>query len=108
VTGRDPDLIVTVAGRMALALGTASSRIRIAATMADPLKWGFVKSLARPEGNITGVSVDAGLEVRGKRLQILKDAIHRSARSLSLLRPRNGRDLPVRYCATPPSAWESS
>jgi len=43
VTGRDPDLIVTVAGGMALALGIASSRIPIAATIADPLKWGFVK-----------------------------------------------------------------
>ena len=39
----------------------------------DPLSYRTVSNLARPEGSITGVSIDAGLEVTGKRLQVLKE-----------------------------------
>ncbi len=39
------------------------------------LSSGLVKSLARPGSNITGVSVDTGVEIAGKRLQILKEAV---------------------------------
>jgi putative ABC transport system substrate-binding protein len=41
----------------------------------DPIQWGFATSLARPGGNITGVTVFAGPEIFGKRLQILKEAV---------------------------------
>jgi putative tryptophan/tyrosine transport system substrate-binding protein len=41
---------------------------------ADPVGLGIVPSLARPGGNITGVSADAGLEIFGKRLELLKEA----------------------------------
>jgi putative ABC transport system substrate-binding protein len=40
--------------------------------MADPVTFGIVESLARPGGNITGVSTDAGLEIWGKRLDLLR------------------------------------
>jgi putative ABC transport system substrate-binding protein len=43
--------------------------------MADPVENGMVTNLAHPGGNLTGVSVDAGSEIWGKRLQIIKDAI---------------------------------
>jgi putative tryptophan/tyrosine transport system substrate-binding protein len=38
---------------------------------------GIVPSLARPGGNITGVSVDAGPEIVGKRLELLREAVPR-------------------------------
>jgi putative ABC transport system substrate-binding protein len=52
----------------------ATTTIPIAAITADPIALGLVSSLARPGGNITGVSVDAGIEVMGKRLGLLLEA----------------------------------
>src|SRR5215813_2323505 len=48
--------------------------------MADPLATGMAESLARPGGYLTGVSSDAGIEIWGKRLQLLKDAVPSIAR----------------------------
>jgi putative ABC transport system substrate-binding protein len=41
----------------------------------DPVAAGFVASLARPGGNITGLSVSANVETRAKRLELLKQAV---------------------------------
>jgi putative tryptophan/tyrosine transport system substrate-binding protein len=41
----------------------------------DPIRFGIVTNLARPGGNITGVSVDAGIEIWGKRLELLAQAV---------------------------------
>jgi putative ABC transport system substrate-binding protein len=49
--------------------------IPIVASMADPVEYGLVTSLAHPGGNLTGVSGNPGNEMWGKRLQILKDAV---------------------------------
>ena len=43
--------------------------------MSDPLETGMVQSLARPGGYLTGVSTDAGIEIWGKRLELLKEAV---------------------------------
>ena len=40
----------------------------------DPVRTGFVGSLARPGGNITGLTVQ-GTDIQGKALQLLKDAV---------------------------------
>ena len=40
----------------------------------DPVEAGLVASLARPGGNITGFTLDAGPEIEGRRLQLLKEA----------------------------------
>jgi putative ABC transport system substrate-binding protein len=45
----------------------------------DPVEQGFVKSLARPGGNLTGLS-SMSVELGGKRLEIFKDAFPRIAR----------------------------
>jgi putative ABC transport system substrate-binding protein len=45
----------------------------------DPVEQGFVKSLARPGGNLTGLS-SMSLELAGKRLEILKEAFPRISR----------------------------
>jgi putative ABC transport system substrate-binding protein len=52
-----------------------TTTIPIVAITADPVVAGLVPSLARPGGNITGVSTDAGLELHGKRLGLLAEAI---------------------------------
>jgi len=79
------DLIVTTGEPPALVAKTATSTIPIVmANSADPVGSGLIASLARPGGNVTGVS-NLGPELNSKRLEILKDAIPKLAR-VGLLR----------------------
>jgi putative tryptophan/tyrosine transport system substrate-binding protein len=74
------DLIVASGGTKPLAAKGATTTIPIVMTsVSDPVGEGLVASLARPEGNITGLS---GLdpELNTKRLEILKDAVPKLAR----------------------------
>jgi putative ABC transport system substrate-binding protein len=41
----------------------------------DPVEEGLVSNLARPGGNVTGVSVLTGRELEGKRLELLTKAV---------------------------------
>jgi putative tryptophan/tyrosine transport system substrate-binding protein len=70
------DVIVTVGGNpAALAAKQATSAIPVVmASSADPVGTGIVPHLARPGGNITGMTVDAGPEIYMKRLELLKSA----------------------------------
>ena len=58
--------------------------------MGDPVPVGIVANIARPEGNITGVSSVAGPEIWGKRLQVLREAARRHRRWDSSVRIRYG------------------
>jgi len=79
------DLIVTTGEPPALVAKTATSTIPIVmANSADPVGSGLIASLARPGGNVTGVS-NLGPELNSKRLEVLKDAIPKLAR-VGLLR----------------------
>src|SRR5439155_3286678 len=74
------DLIVAQGTPGALATKNATTTIPIVMTNAgDPVSAGLVASLARPEGNLTGLSSLAS-ELITKRLKILKDAIPRLSR----------------------------
>jgi putative ABC transport system substrate-binding protein len=53
---------------------------------ADPVKAGFVESLARPGGNVTGLTILSN-ELGGKRLELLKEAVPRAARIAVLYDP---------------------
>jgi putative ABC transport system substrate-binding protein len=68
------DLIVTAGTPPALAAKKATSTIPIVMNVTDPLALGLVASLARPGGNVTGLSTLA-TELNTKRLEVLKDAI---------------------------------
>src|SRR6266550_766014 len=82
------DLIVVTAALAALAAKNASTAIPIVMTSGgDPVGAGLVASLARPGGNVTGLS-SLG-ELNTKRLEILKDAVSKLAR-VGLLLPLPG------------------
>jgi putative tryptophan/tyrosine transport system substrate-binding protein len=75
VVASQPDLIVAMNGPMALLLKQLTNTIPILSMPADPVMVGLVTNLARPGGNITGVSVDTGWDVWGKRLQFLNETV---------------------------------
>ena len=52
----------------------------------DPVEAGFVESLARPGGNVTGLTLLAR-ELGGKRLELLKEAVPKLARVAVLYDP---------------------
>ncbi len=93
VVATAPDAILSMHARIALPLKSFTSTIPIIAVNSDPVALGLVTNLARPGGNITGVSVDAGLEIWGKRLEILAEAVGK------LSKPR---------FLTTPQQWEAS
>ena len=54
----------------------------------DPVKAGLIESLARPGGNITGIT-NLGPELGGKRLELLKEAVPKIVRVAVLYDPAN-------------------
>ena len=74
------DVIVTSASRETRAVKEATNTIPIVMTNeGDPVGTGFVASLARPGGNITGLSTLAP-ELSGKRLELLKEIVPKLSR----------------------------
>jgi putative ABC transport system substrate-binding protein len=88
-SSRNPDVIVPIGPPITQAVGAATGTIPIVASGAY-VSLGVVPSLARPGGNITGITV-SGYEIYGKRLQILKEAVP-SASKVALLDMRTGAD----------------
>ena len=91
IVSRKPDLIIAFNPFFLLELKAATSTIPIVGTFADPIALGIVPSLARPGGNITGVSIDVGQDQWAKRIQLLKEAVPQITR-LGVLETRNGRE----------------
>jgi putative ABC transport system substrate-binding protein len=87
-----PDLIFIATGRLTLFFKEATAAIPIVAMTGDPIAFGLATSLARPNGNITGIVVDAGKEIEGKRIELLKEMVPQASR--------------VAY-VTPRAMWES-
>ena len=75
VVSRKPDVIVTNLHALVMAFTQATSEIPIVAIAGTSIWGGSGRSLARPGGNLTGVSINAGNEITGKRLEILKETI---------------------------------
>jgi len=90
--------VIVVGGTSALrALHHATTTIPIVVTVTnDPVGDGFAASLARPGGNITGLSITAG-DLGAKHLDLLKTAVPKLSRVALLLHPENpGHPLQLR------------
>jgi putative ABC transport system substrate-binding protein len=71
----NPDLILGGPISLMQAFQKVTRTIPIVGVVVDPVGAGLAASLARPGGNITGVSQDAGVELMGKYLEILKEVV---------------------------------
>jgi putative tryptophan/tyrosine transport system substrate-binding protein len=81
------DVIVVSSTLTALAAKRATTRVPIVVTVpADPVATGLVASLARPGGNVTGLSF-VGTELAGKQLELLNEAVPRLQRVAVLVNP---------------------
>jgi len=80
LVGAELDLIVAATTPGVLAVKKASATVPIVfVDISDPVANGLVASLARPGGNITGLTI-FGPELSGKRLELLKEAAPNVAR----------------------------
>jgi len=92
IVSRKPDVIVTNLHALVTAFTQATSDIPIVAIAGTSIWGASGRSLARPGGNLTGVSINAGNEITGKRLEILKETIPSVTK--------------VAYLASARAAWE--
>jgi putative tryptophan/tyrosine transport system substrate-binding protein len=85
------DVIVTDGGPAVVAAkqATATIPIVIGAAATDLVRQGLVSSLARPGGNVTGFTISTGVEIYGKRLELLREAIPALTRVAVVLNPRS-------------------
>jgi putative ABC transport system substrate-binding protein len=88
-----PDLIVAGGTNQVRAVKRATSTIPIVMhSVIEPVRRGLVASLARPGGNVTGLSDTPGVAIYGKYLQLLKEAV-----------PTASRVACLKYLLNPPS-----
>ncbi len=85
------DLIFANPTPSALAAKKATSTIPIIGTsLTEPVAVGLVASLARPGGNVTGVSYAFDMNIFGKQLELLKDVAPKARRVAVLADPTSG------------------
>ncbi len=85
------DIIVVAGGDPAVRAAMNTTKtipIVMSGGGADPVEAGFVKSLARPGGNVTGITLLV-IELGGKRLELLKEAVPKVARVAALYESAN-------------------
>jgi ABC-type uncharacterized transport system substrate-binding protein len=93
---RNVDIIVTRGTPSALAAKNATATIPIVmAAIGEPVETGLVASLARPGGNVTGLSAFV-TELVAKRVELLREVIPRIAR-LALLDNMSNRSVPPQW-----------
>jgi putative ABC transport system substrate-binding protein len=84
------DLMITLGERAARAALAATSTIPIVLVGGDPLRSGLVTSLARPGGQLTGLT-DIAAQLAGKRLELLKQVVPTLSRVAVLAEPDHPR-----------------
>ena len=90
------DVIVTVTSGAAHAAKNATSAIPIVMALStDPVGQGLIASLARPGGNVTGMS-DNAIDLSAKRLELLKEAVPTASR-IAVLWNTEDRAMTQRY-----------
>jgi putative ABC transport system substrate-binding protein len=75
VVATRPDVIFALSNFLVQAIQSETRTIPIVSWTGDPVAAGIVSSLARPGGNVTGVSTDAGAEIGAKRIELLAEAV---------------------------------
>ena len=83
------DIIVAAGGALPIRAAMNATKtipIVMVGGGSDPVKAGYVESLARPGGNVTGLTLLSG-ELVGKRLELLKEAVPKVARVAVLYDP---------------------
>ena len=94
IAGGRPEAVLTATIPMTSALKAATSTVPLVTIIGDPVAAGLAASLSRPGGNATGITVDAGVELWGKRLSLLTEIKPKAARlaylssSLALKQPQ--------------------
>lgn len=86
---RKVDVIAAAGFGATAAAQRAASHIPVVFVVADPVGSGFVTSLARPGGNMTGLSLAVEEQFSGKWLELLKEASPRLSRVAYLWNPVN-------------------
>jgi putative ABC transport system substrate-binding protein len=100
---RKVDVIVTVGGPATEAAKQQAALIPIVmAQVGDAVGIGLIESLARPGGNVTGVT-DQSVDLSAKRLEILKEAVPRATR-IAILWNADDRGMTMRYRAVAQAA----
>jgi putative ABC transport system substrate-binding protein len=88
------DVIVVTADVSAQAAQQATKTIPIVVTTGDPVAWGLADSLAKPGGNVTGLSVLLA-DLSGKRVEILRETFPKLTRLATLWNPTERVAAPV-------------
>jgi putative ABC transport system substrate-binding protein len=88
LVGRDVDVIAAFGIPSALAAKSATSTIPIVFSVGDPIERGLVASLARPGGNLTGLSL-INVDLMPKRLELLAELVPQPGVIALLLNPNN-------------------
>jgi putative tryptophan/tyrosine transport system substrate-binding protein len=89
LVGRKVDVIAAFGGiPAAVAAKSATSTIPIVFTVGDPVELGLIASLARPGGNLTGVSTMAP-ELISKRLELISELVPQAGVIALLVNPNN-------------------
>jgi len=99
------DVLLTVATAATQAAKNATTAIPVVCVVGDPVAAGFVASLARPGGNITGVALN-NLDVSAKRLQLLKEAVPKMKRVAMLVNEANAGFTKLQVTATSTAATQ--
>jgi len=86
LVGLKVDVIVAVPGAIEAARDATKAIPIVLTSGNDPVERGLVASLARPGGNITGTA-ESTIELAGKRLELLKEALPRVSRVAVLWNP---------------------
>ena len=96
-------MILAYGNQAALAAKRATATIPIVMVSTDPVGSGLIASLARPGGNITGLTYEASLDILSKRLELLKEASSKISR-VGILTNRSNTPEARMLDATAPTA----
>jgi putative tryptophan/tyrosine transport system substrate-binding protein len=94
VVDTHPDAIFSMEGSLGLTFKAATTMIPIVTIAADPVVTGLVSNIARPSGNVTGTANNAGSEIWGKRIGLLKEALPKLSNACVIAQTQNGWEGP--------------